>query len=120
MDGHNLEEKDMTGIRYFIGRKDADKYDVWLKEHQNDGIVINNFQNKDFKEIEEGKANIAEGKAAIHEASCPCMTRYDKYARITKYGKLCGLDESTLIKLCERTPGISPTRNCNQCFKSTV
>lgn len=99
----------MPVIEFFFGRKDADRYDVWLEEHQNDGFIVNNFR-KDGKKV-------SENKAAMHEASCPNMTKFGKYARIEKYGKLCGLDKSALIAECIIRTGIPPTTKCNLCFK---
>lgn len=110
----------MCGIEFFFGKKDADKYDDWLRVHQNDGFIINNFR-KDGK-------TIWEDKAAMHKASCPSMNEHDKYGRM-RYGKLCGLDELALIEDCKsrtrtrtKPNGIEPTKKCNRngCFKRPV
>lgn len=98
----------MTGIKRFRGSKDADKFDEWLKNHQNDGFVIGGFTNNNFTKL-------WENKAPFHQAHCGTLTRYDKYARLT-YGKLCALDEAALVEECKRLTGIKPTKDCRQCF----
>ena len=108
----------MTGIKRFRGSKDADKFDEWLKNHQDNGFVIGGFTNDEFTKLWRRKRN-EPPTAPLHEANCPTLTRYGKCARLS-YGKLCALDEAVLIEECKRLTSITPTKDCGECFKDNT
>lgn len=99
-------------IEYYFGEEKEEEYNDWLRKHRNTGFIINGFTNKQGTKL-------WQNKAPLHEASCPRMNHYKKGSRLS-YGKLCGLDELTLIENCESRTDIKPTKECKSCFKMTT